>query len=467
MRLGLGLSLALRLSCAAAYDPNSEAGSDRVWFDTQDVASYTVAATRVTQFTNKATGVSYTGNNASAYAGGATVKGFNGFPGCTPSGSDNYSAAEAVVYQYFLTQANNPYTAYAVYVPTSATADYILFSVANHAATNSYKGWGQAAAGQLTVTANDGTSRTVNSASAALVAGKPVCMAVTYDGTTVRFYQDGALIGTQAQSVAAQASANFCALFFRGRSANDLDLNGEFGELRIRDACHDAAAVARMSTYLRTTKWQLDYPSVTFVGDSLVNRSPLGPGDPSEVLSAWIKPQLIKGSATQTWGLGVNGTTIAAGMNGATQLAWRNFHGRAWHANTWAYIAGGTNDLCLTPGRTAAQVITDTTGWVTSARAAGFTKVVVETLHERTVGQLCFNGSDFETERNTINAAYLAGDTGADFITDGGAALKTQRLAMGLAPGVANALYTDAVHLTALGYSYKYAPLVALLNANL
>lgn len=457
----------------AAYDPNSEPGADLLWIDASAQSTYTVVSTRITQFTDRVSGsASYaqgtSGNQATAEAGGATDPGLNGFADALLGGSVRYTAGHAAVYQHLLTQANNPYTLYLLVYPSSGAADYTWFSVARASVSNEFKAWGQNAAGRLTVTANDGASKTAAATAGTISANTPQVWAYAFDGTNVYFYKDGAPQGSPvAQAVTARPSADTVGLCFRCRSTNDQGASGKFGEVRLRNAYHDAAAVARVTQYLRK-KWQLDWPSITVIGDSLSRRNPLD-SDPTEVLAAWLKKGAInRGGQIQTWNLGINGNRINDAINGAgAQPAWRGYHGRPWSAaNTYLYVAGGTNDLFQSPGRTPAQLYTDLSSLLASARSEGYGVAILETITPRTTGALCPDGVTlFETHRQTANGLYLANAGGWDHVTNGTVALEAGLSGAGELPGVANTRYVDGAHLTALGYSERYAALIALTNS--
>lgn len=122
------------------------------------------------------------------------------------------------------------------------------------------------------------------------------------------------------------------------------------------------------------------------------------------------------------------------------------------YAKKVLYIQGGSNSF--SSGTTAAQAISTVQGYIANARSAGYTKIVHQTVMDRS------QSAPQRAEKDTYNAWVRSGASGAESISDVAAA------ATAVAPDIFNlTYYQDAVHPTGLLNSLTYPTIYKAINA--
>lgn len=148
-------------------------------------------------------------------------------------------------------------------------------------------------------------------------------------------------------------------------------------------------------------------PIIACCGDSITS------GQPGSVETDWPKKlRALLSTTCRILNYGESGTTVAS-LASSIQANLSGVFGLNSGGTNVAIIARGTNDI-LVNGTAAATLIGYLTTCVTNARTAGATHVLVRTIPQANWTSQGGNQVARDAILATVNAAIIAGDTGAD-----------------------------------------------------
>lgn len=281
-----------------------------------------------------------------------------------------------------------------------------------------------------------------------------------------KFYQDGVFTPDQtAKTSAATTGGQFGESGTPGTgdflANNDNYLGYVLYPAALSNADVQAVAAALDSTF------GIVAPSVgqvVGVGDSILFAGPANAGPSHKCQITWRKVRALLASNPAFYNMGVGSYTLAAAITNASA---REYALAAQDSFTKRvlFIQVGTNDMSAnggTPGY-GATLYSSLTSYITNARAAGYTKIVVCTLLPRSNSADWNPGSQRNIEMADYNTRVRANAAGADVICD-----RAAHPIMGVYANTSDTTYyQDALHPTALGYELLAAGDAAAINAAL